>query len=71
MSRQIIATLLDRLGLEDSGSGLPQFIPHGTGWRRTVTEPSFADRPPMSLALDPAADADAEWSDLASRLGIA
>ncbi|MQY17117.1 glucosyl-3-phosphoglycerate synthase [Nocardia macrotermitis] len=71
MSRQIIATMLDRLGLEDSGRGLPQFIPHGTGWRRTVTEPSFADRPPMSLTIDPPGADAGEWAALDSRLGIA
>jgi glucosyl-3-phosphoglycerate synthase len=71
MSRQVIATLLDRLGVEDSGSALPQFIPHGTGWRRTVSEPSFADRPPMNRIIDPPGGTATDWESLESRLGIA
>ncbi|WP_280382674.1 glucosyl-3-phosphoglycerate synthase [Nocardia wallacei] len=47
MSRQIIATLFDRIGIPDSGAGLPQYIPDDAGWRRTVSEVSLADRPPM------------------------
>ena len=48
MSRQVVATLFDRLGLPDSGLGLPQFIPDGDTWRRTVSTVSHDDRPPMA-----------------------
>lgn len=51
MSRQVVATLLDRLGIRDSGIGLVQFFPDETGWRRTPSEVSLADRPPMSRRL--------------------
>ncbi|MFE1591087.1 glucosyl-3-phosphoglycerate synthase [Nocardia sp. NPDC058705] len=47
MSRQVVATLLDRLGIRDSGMGLVQFLPDESGWRRTPSEVSLADRPPM------------------------
>ncbi|MFC6010518.1 glucosyl-3-phosphoglycerate synthase [Nocardia lasii] len=47
MSRQVVATLLDRLGIRDSGIGLVQFFADDTGWRRTPSEVSLADRPPM------------------------
>ncbi|MFD3701632.1 glucosyl-3-phosphoglycerate synthase [Nocardia sp. NPDC058658] len=47
MSRQVVATLLDRLGIRDSGVGLVQFLPDESGWRRTSSEVSLADRPPM------------------------
>ncbi|MGW5452625.1 glucosyl-3-phosphoglycerate synthase [Nocardia sp. NPDC003979] len=47
MSRQVVATLLDRLGIRDSGIGLVQFLPCETGWRRTPSEVSLVDRPPM------------------------
>uniref|UniRef100_UPI001C24BAE3 glucosyl-3-phosphoglycerate synthase n=1 Tax=Nocardia alni TaxID=2815723 RepID=UPI001C24BAE3 len=40
MSRQIAATLLDRLGIRDSGRGLPQFFPGDSGWQRTVSQVS-------------------------------
>jgi glucosyl-3-phosphoglycerate synthase len=53
MSRQVIATLLTRCGVEDSGVGLTQFLPAGDGGdaaqgflTRTSTV-SLADRPPM------------------------
>ncbi|MBF6175925.1 glucosyl-3-phosphoglycerate synthase [Nocardia blacklockiae] len=54
MSRQIVATLLDRLGIADSGIGLTQYRPDGTGWRRHTTTVSLADRPAMAdlLAYD-------------------
>ncbi|MFE3542829.1 glucosyl-3-phosphoglycerate synthase [Nocardia sp. NPDC059177] len=47
MSRQVVATLLDRLGIRDSGIGLVQFLPGETGWQRTPSEVSLADRPPI------------------------
>ncbi|MFI1235194.1 glucosyl-3-phosphoglycerate synthase [Nocardia salmonicida] len=58
MSRQVVATLLDRLGIRDSGIGLVQFLPGETGWRRTPSEVSLADRPPMSRRI-------AEYRDIA------
>lgn len=49
MSRQIIATLLGRCGIEDSGVGLTQFLPGGDGEYLTRTSTvSQADRPPMN-----------------------
>ncbi|WP_405139022.1 glucosyl-3-phosphoglycerate synthase [Nocardia sp. NBC_01388] len=48
MSRQLIATLLDRLGIHDSGIGLALYRPEGNSWRRTVSTVSVADRPPMA-----------------------
>ena len=44
MSRQIIATLLNRCGIADSGVGLTQHLPDGSTRISTV---SVADRPPM------------------------
>ncbi|MFF0491880.1 glucosyl-3-phosphoglycerate synthase [Nocardia sp. NPDC004068] len=52
MSRQVVATLLDRLGVADSGVGLTQFIPEGAAWRRVTTELDAADRPPMARVSD-------------------
>ena len=53
MSRQIIATLLTRCGVADSGVGLTQFFPAADGdgadgyLTRTSTV-SLADRPAMN-----------------------
>lgn len=44
MSRQVIATLLTRCGLPDSGVGLTQFLPDG----QRVSTVSLTDRPPMN-----------------------
>ena len=51
MSRQVIATLLDRVGIADSGVGLIQFRPEGTRWRRVTSAVSSADRPPFASIL--------------------
>ncbi|WP_336082384.1 glucosyl-3-phosphoglycerate synthase [Nocardia sp. SSK8] len=51
MSRQVVATLLDRLGIRDSGIGLVQFLPSDDGWRRTPSEVSLTDRPPMARLI--------------------
>ncbi|WP_280305481.1 glucosyl-3-phosphoglycerate synthase [Nocardia neocaledoniensis] len=51
MSRQVVATLLDRLGIRDSGMGLVQYQPGETGWRRTPSEVSLTDRPPMTRVV--------------------
>jgi len=48
MSRQIIATLLTRCGIADSGVGLTQFLPDGEGYRTQASTVSLADRPPMN-----------------------
>ena len=47
MSRQIIATLLTRCGITDSGVGLTQFIPDGDGYLTHASTVSLDDRPPM------------------------
>jgi glucosyl-3-phosphoglycerate synthase len=48
MSRQIIATLLNRCGITDSGVGLTQFLPDGEAYRSRVSSVSLVDRPPMN-----------------------
>lgn len=50
MSRQVIATLLSRCGIPDSGVGLTQFVAHGPdgeGYTQHTSPVSLADRPPM------------------------
>jgi glucosyl-3-phosphoglycerate synthase len=47
MSRQVIATLLSRCGVADSGVGLTQFLPDGDEYISRATDVSLADRPPM------------------------
>jgi glucosyl-3-phosphoglycerate synthase len=53
MSRQVIATLLSRCGIPDSGVGLTQFMaggPEGSdlqGYTQHTSPVSLADRPPM------------------------
>ncbi|MFV8320171.1 glucosyl-3-phosphoglycerate synthase [Mycobacterium sp. 23] len=49
MSRQVIATLLTRCGIPDSGVGLTQFFPVGDGYTQHTLPVSLADRPPMSV----------------------
>lgn len=49
MSRQVIATLLNRCGVADSGVGLTQFLPDEHGYRARTSEVSLVDRPPMNL----------------------
>jgi len=48
MSRQVIATLLHRCGITDSGVGLTQFFADGGDLTPHLTEVSLADRPPMN-----------------------
>lgn len=48
MSRQIIATLLTRCGIGDSGVGLTQFFPDGDGYVARTSSVSLEDRPPMN-----------------------
>ncbi|QLL06290.1 glucosyl-3-phosphoglycerate synthase [Mycobacterium vicinigordonae] len=55
MSRQVIATLLSRCGIPDSGMGLTQFFPVGPDseeYTQHTWPVSLADRPPMN-ALRP------------------
>lgn len=48
MSRQVIATLLGRCGIPDSGVGLTQFFVDGDGFTPRTSAVSLADRPPMN-----------------------
>ncbi|MCV7280371.1 glucosyl-3-phosphoglycerate synthase [Mycolicibacterium flavescens] len=48
MSRQVIATLLSRCGVPDSGVGLTQFYADGDDYTLRTSTVSLADRPPMS-----------------------
>ena len=51
MSRQVIATLLSRCGIPDSGVGLTQFFaddPDGYGYTSHTSPVSLVDRPPMN-----------------------
>jgi glucosyl-3-phosphoglycerate synthase len=47
MSRQVIATLLSRCGIPDSGVGLTQFFADGEGYTPRTSTVSLEDRPPM------------------------
>ena len=47
MSRQVIATLLSRCGIPDSGAGLTQFFADGDGYTPRISTVSLEDRPPM------------------------
>nr|WP_156671152.1 MULTISPECIES: glucosyl-3-phosphoglycerate synthase [unclassified Mycobacterium] len=52
MSRQVIATLLSRCGVRDSGVGLTQFVADGAdgfGYTERTSPVSLADRPPMNV----------------------
>jgi glucosyl-3-phosphoglycerate synthase len=48
MSRQVIATLLSRCGVDDSGIGLTQFFSDGDGLTPRTSTVSLDDRPPMN-----------------------
>lgn len=51
MSRQVVATLLSRCGVPDSGVGLTQFFvdgPDGCDFTSRTSTVSLADRPPMN-----------------------
>jgi glucosyl-3-phosphoglycerate synthase len=53
MSRQIVATLLERCGIDDSGVGLTQFVPDESGaFSPHTTELRTDERPPIA-GLDP------------------
>lgn len=47
MSRQVIATLMSRCGVGDSGVGLTQFYADGDGFTPRASGVSLDDRPPM------------------------
>jgi glucosyl-3-phosphoglycerate synthase len=49
MSRQVIATLLSRCGIPDSGVGLTQFFADGDGYTQHTWPVSLVDRPPMTV----------------------
>jgi glucosyl-3-phosphoglycerate synthase len=49
MSRQVIATLLSRCGIPDSGVGLTQFFADGEGYTQHTWPVSLTDRPPMKV----------------------
>jgi glucosyl-3-phosphoglycerate synthase len=57
MSRQVVATLLSRCGIADSGVGLTQFFvdgPDGMDYTPRTSTVSLADRPPMNaVAIAP------------------
>ncbi|MBV9321974.1 MAG: glucosyl-3-phosphoglycerate synthase, partial [Mycobacterium sp.] len=46
--RQVIATLLSRCGVPDSGIGLTQFFANGENYTPRTSPVSLADRPPMN-----------------------
>jgi len=48
MSRQVIATLMSRCGIRDSGVGLTQFFADGSDFTSRTSTVSLADRPPMN-----------------------
>jgi glucosyl-3-phosphoglycerate synthase len=48
MSRQVMATLLSRCGVPDSGVGLTQFFADGDGFTARTSPVSLEDRPPMN-----------------------
>ncbi|CAN5235328.1 glucosyl-3-phosphoglycerate synthase [soil metagenome] len=48
MSRQVMATLLSRCGVPDSGVGLTQFFADGEGFTPRTSPVSLEDRPPMN-----------------------
>ncbi len=48
MSRQVIATLLSRCGIPDSGVGLTQFFADGEDYAQRTSPVSLVDRPPMN-----------------------
>jgi glucosyl-3-phosphoglycerate synthase len=48
MSRQVVATLLSRCGIPDSGVGLTQFFVDGDDYTPRSSAVSLADRPPMN-----------------------
>ncbi len=49
MSRQVIATLLSRCGIPDSGVGLTQFFAADDGYTQHTSPVSLVDRPPMNV----------------------
>lgn len=51
MSRQVIATLLCRCGVPDSGVGLTQFCAEAEGYTQHTWPVSLVDRPPMNTFM--------------------
>lgn len=57
MSRQVVATLLSRCGIPDSGVGLTQFFVDGDSYSPRTSAVSLTDRPPMNtVAIASAAE---------------
>lgn len=48
MSRQVMATMLSRCGIPDSGVGITQFFADGDGFTPRSSKVSLDDRPPMN-----------------------
>lgn len=48
MSRQILATLLERVGVGDSGVGLTQYLPAGESFEAVTSPVDLDDRPPLT-----------------------
>ena len=48
MSRQVVATLLSRCGIPDSGVGITQFFVDGDDYSSRTAPVSLSDRPPMN-----------------------
>ncbi|MGH3723947.1 MAG: glucosyl-3-phosphoglycerate synthase [Mycobacterium sp.] len=48
MSRQVMATMLSRCGIPDSGVGITQFFADGDGFTPRSSTVSLEDRPPMN-----------------------
>ncbi|GGG24439.1 hypothetical protein GCM10007304_42860 [Rhodococcoides trifolii] len=51
MSRQIVATMLTRLGIEDSGTGFTSFASTGHPFAATVAPAPLGDRPPLASTI--------------------
>ncbi|AEF41793.1 glucosyl-3-phosphoglycerate synthase [Hoyosella subflava] len=47
MSRQILATMLERVGVTDSGVGLTQYLPAGESFSSVTSTVDLEDRPPL------------------------
>ncbi len=62
MSRQVIATLLSRCGVPDSGIGLTQFSVDGEAYTPRTTPVSLVDRPPMKALRPRSGHTRAPWT---------
>ncbi len=62
MSRQVIATLLSRCGVPDSGIGLTQFFADGEAYTSRTSPVSLVDRPPMHALRPRSGPIRAPWT---------